>query len=52
MGMGGRAREGPNGGGREGVSMWLMMLDAPRQRIRRDFDAQVLGFVDLGYCIG
>jgi len=30
MGMGGRPREGPNGSGEEGVSMWLMMLDEPR----------------------
>jgi len=28
--MGGRPREGPNGSGEEGVSMWLMMLDEPR----------------------
>jgi hypothetical protein len=31
MGMGGCVRKGPNGGGGEGVSMWLIMLDASRR---------------------
>jgi hypothetical protein len=36
MRMGGRPREGPNGGGREGVSIWLMMPDKPRRNSWED----------------
>jgi hypothetical protein len=36
IGMGGWARNGPNGPREEGVSMWLMMLDALRRNNRED----------------